>query len=268
MADIADVEVALATLASAVLYPGGTTSPSAISAPARVLRGWVNPDELDKAIAAGMVTVTASQRPGMGRETTRFPREWREVCLPPGTLAATATGNAFTITGTPSVGDLIGLRLGGLRYVQTIAAFDTPASAAAALAARIPGATASGVTVTVPPGAADFLARVATPRRMIRELRRQEHHFQVIVWAPNPALRDAACRTIDAALAAEDFVALADGSSARIRYVATATVEAASRSAVWRRDLHYAAEFATTEVRDFPTILFGVVASEAGVDTV
>lgn len=58
MADQADVETALVQIASAALYPQGTTGPSICGTLCRVYRGWPTPAGLDADLAAGAVNVS------------------------------------------------------------------------------------------------------------------------------------------------------------------------------------------------------------------
>lgn len=265
MADLSDVEAALVAVVGDALYSGGVPpGPAPVSrvvgAPVRVRRGWMNPEALNADLKDGIVNVTVSPRPGTGRETTRFPRTWQPLPSVPPTLTVVATASSAAFSGVGGAGYLAGVRHGGMHHIHALADGEDAASVATALAAMIPGASASDGTLAVP-AVGDFAARVSAPRRMIRELRRQEHHLQVVTWAPTPALRDTAAVRIDAALAELDFLPLVDGSAGRIRYGGSTPVESASKAASWRRDLFYRVEYPTTETRTFPTVLFGVVAA-------
>jgi hypothetical protein len=88
-------------------------------------------------------------------------------------------------------------------------------------------------------------------------LGRQEQEFRISVWAPNPQVRDQACSFVTAGLAAISFLTLADGSGGRIRYKSTASIDDDQASSIYRRDLIYTVEYATTIALQTPTVLFG-----------
>ena len=76
MADISDVEQAMASAATSILYPAGSSQSSIIGVLCRVYRGWPNPATLNTDLAAGMVNVTIITDNDSGRTTTRYLPEW------------------------------------------------------------------------------------------------------------------------------------------------------------------------------------------------
>ena len=262
MADLADVESALVATIVVALYPNGPGSPSALpgAAAARAYRGWPNAAALDKDLAAGVVNVSVYTRDGMTRDTTRFPGTWTQASPPLATLSASVAGGIVTFSGSPGPHQLAGIRARGSAYSVVVPAGAGPAAAAAAVGALVPGATVSGAAVSVP-GAPDLASGVVGYGVGSRELRRQQQGFLIVLWAPTPDLRDAAASVVDAALAGTDFLPLADGSSARLRYHSTYATDAPSKEKLWRRDLVYAAEYATTLRQEQAQMLFGTTAT-------
>ena len=58
MADISDVEQAVADAVTTILYPAGTSQSSIVGALCRVYRGWPNSATLNADLSAGAVNVT------------------------------------------------------------------------------------------------------------------------------------------------------------------------------------------------------------------
>ncbi len=253
-----DAETALIQLAAAALYPNGPAAPPAIPATIRIYRGWPNSAALDADLVAGRVNVTVFPVPGATRITTRYAPDWLPDPVDP-TLAVSVSGSAATFAGSADPGQLAGVLVEGQSYVHRTAAGDTPSLVAAILAAAINPvrpATASGPVLKLP-GAATVTARTVADASAAFEMRRQQQEFRITAWCPTPNLRDAACDTMDVTFAATPFLTLADGSAARLRYASTTTFDQRQDAALYRRDLLYTVEFATTQVAIQPSMLFG-----------
>ncbi len=263
MADQSDVEQVLAAIAAGVLYPQGADSPCIAGVPCRIHRGWPDAATLDADLAAGRVTVTVAGDARNQRTTTRYPDEWRPARQVVPTLSVSVQGNAATFSGTAALGQLAGILADGVAVVHRTVASDTPASMAAALAgamAQVPGALATtsvqGATVQVA-AVESIVARVFADQPSIREMRRQLQPFRVICWCPDPASRDVVASAIDTAFASYDFLGLPDGMAGRLRYLGTTSTDRAQDAALYRRDLIYTVDYATTLAADLPRLLFG-----------
>jgi hypothetical protein len=79
----------------------------------------------------------------------------------------------------------------------------------------------------------------------MQEVRRQERLIQIGIWADSPAHRASIATPIDAALAAQTFLAMPDGSAARLRYKSSPVTDQYEKSRIFRRDLMYEVEYAT-----------------------
>ena len=99
------------------------------------------------------------------------------------------TGNEIAFSGVGGPGQIVAVQLAD-GTVYSVPATADPATLAAALAAAVPGATASGAVLTMP--ASGFVVRVGGPITEEREVRRQLQGVRVILWCPTPAVRDAA----------------------------------------------------------------------------
>jgi hypothetical protein len=261
MADLSDVEQALALLATQALYPSGISLPPAVSALCKLHRGWPLPRELDADMKAGnIVVVSVFAQRNASRNTSRYPREWQQAqTQPAATMTATVSGAHVTIAGTVSAAQIVALIINGATaYAYRPLATDAAADVATALAALVPSATVSGAVVTVPGSAPRITARVEADAITTRELRRQEQSFTITIWAPTPALRDAAASVVDTLFAGLDRFALADGYSARVRYVSTGEDDSPQRGLLFRRDLRFTVEYPTTETATTPRMAVGV----------
>lgn len=246
MADTSDVENALCDMIVAALYPAGTAAPSAVSAPCRVDRGWPIAAQLESELAEGRANISVFPRP-TEMQATRYPREWKTLVPPVHTITAVVAGRVVTIGGTVGAGQYVTLRAARAPAVSYQAkAGDTPATIAAALAALVPGAAAAGPAITWPDGRI-VTANVGAPGTSWRELKRQERHYQITLWCPTPALRDAIARVVDPALSRDDRIALPNGEIGHLRYVSSATFDDAQKAGEYRRDLIYKVEFPTSE---------------------
>lgn len=255
MADLSDVQNALVTLAAQTIYPNGTAQPSIATAPVIIYAGWPSSARLDDDLAAGKVHVSVYARPEE-RNTTRYSRDWQTVSINPATITLTATVNTVTVGGTITTPQNATLLVNGKAYSYALQAADTLTTIATALAALVnvdTPATSSGAVVTIPT-AYKITARVGTTGTSIRELRRQERVFQLVIWAPTPALRDAVTQPLDVALAVLNFITLPDTSAARLIYKSSPITDDLQKAGLYRRDLFYTVEYATTQTQINTTV--------------
>lgn len=260
MADLMDVANTLVTTVAGLVYPAGVASASVASVPVMVYVGWPIPAQLDADMLAGKVHISIFPR-HHERNTTRYLNTWTEVeNVAPGLVVA-LDGLALTVSGVASSGQQVIVQIGREFYRYAVQASDAPASVAAGLAMAIArdyaGVSSLGAVVTLPAGANVRSARVVAGGRALRELRRQERQFQMAIWAPTPALRDVVAQAIDPVLADMPFLTLPDMTAARLRYHASHMSDHLQRVHVYRRDLIYHVEYATTKTEDFMQV--GVV---------
>jgi hypothetical protein len=260
MADQADVETALASLAANALYPAGTDAPSVIGNICRIYRGYPAAAALDADLAAGVLNVSVAAVAAAAKNVTRYPRVWRAVKPVPATLSVTVTGPGASFSGACAVGQLAGVAVNGAIFPYAVQGSDTPATIASNLAALLRQSgwlvNYSGTSLSVP-GAEMFTARVVAGAGALQEIKRQVQDFKITLWCPDPASRDAAAPVIDQALAGPNFVPLADGSYARLIYAGSEPVDASADATLYRRDLIFSAEYATTLAQITPAMLFG-----------
>lgn len=265
MADQSDVETAIVAIIANALYPNGTAAPSATGGICRVYRGYPNAPSLDADLAAGVSHISVAAT-GALKNVTRYPRIWRAVAPVPATLKLAVDGRSAAFTGTCALGQLAGVAVNGALFPYAVQASDTPATVASNLAALLRAAgflvDYAGSTITIP-GAEMFTARVVNGAGALQEIKRQSQDFKITLWCPDPASRDAAAPVIDDALAALSFIALSDGSTARLVFAGSEIADDAADATLYRRDLRYNAEYPTTLSQMTPAMLFGTGAFSA-----
>jgi hypothetical protein len=265
MADQSDVESALAAILANALYPNGTGAPSVIGNVCRVYRGYPNAPSLDADLAAGVLHVSVAAT-GTIKNVTRYPRIWQSVAPVPASLTVAVQTQSATFAGRCAVGQLAGVAVNGALFPYAVQGSDTPATVASNLAALLRAADIfvdyAGSTIGVP-GAEMFTARVVHGAGALQEIKRQAQDFKISLWCPDPMSRDAAAPVIDDALAVLGFLALADGSSARLIFAGSTAQDDGADATLYRRNIVYSAEYPTTISQITPAMLFGTGAFDA-----
>jgi hypothetical protein len=258
MADISDVEQAVANTISSILYPVGSTQSSIVGSLCRIYRGWPNSATLNADLSAGVVNVTVVTDNDSGRTTTRYLPEFQTKSSRVGVVASTFR-QTITISGVPAVGDVVGALIDGTAYAYRIQTGDTPDLVASNLNQLIQTnrlSTVQGSTIIVAK-AGSIEARTVSDSISSFESRRQEKDLRVICWCPTPSVRDAVAAAIDLAIDQASFLVLSDETNARVIYKNTASYDQAQNALLYRRDLIYTVEYPTVTVLMQPSMLFG-----------
>lgn len=279
MSDVSNVLDVLVALIGAAAYPAGSPAPGTPSAwgmPVSIRPGWPNAETLQCNLAAvdnsgnpktPVCNVSVYPRPDE-RNTTRYSREWQTQSTNTPTLTATVSGQTVTFAGTvpnPITGNPHNVMVlaNGKDYVYAVLQGATLTTIAAALAALIAvdigGTTSSGGVITLPSGARIGAARVGVTASSIQELGRQERLFQIGIWADSPANRDALAIGVDGVLRPLSFLTMPDGFAARIIYKSSPMSDALEKTGLFRRDLLYTVEFATTQTQVSAQMIAGKV---------
>jgi hypothetical protein len=257
MATLADVEDALTTLISAQLYPNAP-SPSALGYPVKVYAGWPSPQQLDadmvEAVPGIPTAAHVSVYPLPGeRNLTRFPAERRERPRIEPTYTIQVNGQLVTIGGQAPATYFVhnfGFVIDGYAYVYQptagLSADQVAAGLHALVAEDFPDAAVAGPVITLPSVARPGQMRLGTVGDVVREVRRQEKQFQVSVWAPNPAARDVLANTFDPIMADTPFLAMPDGTHARLTYKGSRDDDFGQKVRVYRRSFIWCVEYGTT----------------------
>jgi hypothetical protein len=251
MADLNDVGVQLVAIATQAVYPNGTGQASISGTSIRLGQGWPDPQQLDQDLAAGINNVTVYPLPSE-RNTSRYPKAWVDLSVNTPSLTATVSGQTITIAGlVPNASNPTNISIVYGKPSQyalyAVQPTDTTTTIATALASQIPGATNTGAVITAPATTVITAARVGVNGISAREVRRQEKHFQITVWADTPDHRTAIATAIDMALVDLQFITLSDTFAARVKYLRSVMNDGTQVERLYRRDLIYSVEYATTE---------------------
>ena len=271
MADQSDVEAVLVGLVGGAVYPGGVGSPSVLGRVVRVYRGWPTVAALDRDLALGHVNITVFPDVAGQVVTTRWPDSYEvPVVRVPG-VEVTEAGETVSDGGEVSPGEVVGLLVDNVAVVHRTGEGDDAEGVAAAVGVMLRefrSVVVSGATLVVP-GAGSVLARVVADQTALRQTRRQRQNFRVTCWCPDPLTRDDAAGAIDAVLSVRSFIGLPDGLSGRLRFVSSSVFDQTQDAALYRRDLVYSVEYATTVSQVMPSMLFGdAVVGAEGSDVV
>src|SRR5579875_2884180 len=115
MADLSDVEMGLAALATQAVYPSGSSSASITGQDCRIYRGWPLPASLNSDLRAGIANITVFPDDQPGRVTAFFPDDNQVINTGP-LLTVAVSGTAVTFEGTAQVGQVAGLLIDGKAY--------------------------------------------------------------------------------------------------------------------------------------------------------
>lgn len=249
MADFTDIANSLVALLAGVAYPLGTGQPSVIGLPIAIYQGWPNPPDLDQDMTGDDLRAHVSVYPtNIERVTESFAASLTPFEVVEPTITVAVVGHSITIGGTATVGQNIGLLIDGAAFGYTVQVGDSTTAIATALAVAISAvqpATNTGPVITVP-GARLITQKTGGSAIMIAPLERVEKVFQITVWAPSPAARDALAKILDPALRGTTRVVMLDGTAAVLRYRNSSQTDALVKQGAFRRDMNYAVEYLTT----------------------
>lgn len=270
MADLSDVEAALAAAVTGILYPQGINAPSAIGALCRIYRGWPNVASLDTELSQGHVTVTVFPDPSQASITTRYIDPPTTLLPIQPTLTAIVSEQSVAFGGEASVGQVAGVLVDNAAYVHRLVPGDSPPLVAATLAAFISPhriATAIGSVLTIP-GAGSIIARIVADQNATLETRRQRIGVKIGCWCPSPDSRDQVAALIDSTLSATPFLLLPDNSEARLTQSGSLVFDQSQNAGLYRRDLICTVEYPTTVTTTLPAFIFGSAALASGTGSV
>ncbi|MBA4710544.1 hypothetical protein [Aquitalea aquatica] len=258
MADLSDVLNVLTAIAAQAVYPSGTGNPSAAGVPAKIYPGWPAPNALETDLAAGIAHVSVYSLPTERKTSRHIGRRWQITAPGSPTITAAVTLNQVVLGGTVTTPQNVYLLVNGKGYAYAVQGADTLTSIATALAALLysdfPAVSSSGAALTIP-GAYSVTARVGAVGTAMQELRRQEKQFQISIWAQTPAMRSAVAGAVDVALSISSDVVFPDGSHGILLYSHSFESDQMQKSRLYRRDLFYTVDFATTQTAAAPQVI-------------
>ncbi|MDF7658320.1 hypothetical protein PUG81_05010 [Erwiniaceae bacterium L1_54_6] len=258
MADSSDVSNVIAGMVAATVYPNGTSEPSISGAVIKIYPGWPVPNVLQQDINTGGVHISIWALSTERKIGSELGRPYRVLTKGEPPLIATVTDQAVTLSGSVSVPTNVYFLIDGVGYHYPVQSGDTLTSVATAMANQIPGATSSGEVISLP-DAKSIIARTGGVGTAMRELRRQAKDFQITIWAPTPAARIQVAAAIDGALSEVSNISLSDGAPALMLYTRQFDTDASENYLIYRRDLIYTVNYATTQIIDAPQVIAPVM---------
>ncbi|WP_324021806.1 hypothetical protein GC090_20070 (plasmid) [Pantoea sp. JZ29] len=258
MASVGDVCLFIARRVENTIYPGGNRLPGIINAAVKIYPGWPVPGSLETDINAGGVHISVWPLPAERKINGALGRPWRILpkCEPP--LQITVNDNVISVSGVSSALTHVRLKLDGKDSSFQF----RPQTKAEEVVKILSGAFPHTFTVgrsLYGLNAENISAAVTTAGIAVRELHRQVKDFQVTVWAPSPALRERIGSAIDGTLSEECHIDLNDGVPAQLLYLRQFDSDKAENWHVYRRDLFFSVNFATTQSMTAPEIINAVV---------
>ncbi|WP_234775178.1 hypothetical protein [Paraburkholderia tropica] len=261
MADVQDVLDTLAAQIAGFVYPNGTGEASVTGKAINAFPGWPMPNQIDNDMPQGIVDVSVFPLPNE-RNTTRYTTKAHVMSVVVASLTLSVSGSTVTVGGempSPFTPHNMAVLIGHKAYLYAVQSGDTLTSIATALATLIAadhaGTSNSGPVITLGAGAVPATARVGTTGTTAVEWERQAQTFQITVWAPDPATRKTVGSAIKTALAQVAFITMPDGFGARIRYLRNTLSDETQKVRVYRRDLFYDIEYATTVEQQTATVV-------------
>ena len=255
MATIADIENTLCALLVPVIYPNGVLMPSITGSNILLTPGRPVSGVLDSQLSANASMVTVFPLHGSDKDVTKFSSKiWQQVSVNVGTLFGNISENVIIITGTVTVPQGILVTIDKVNYPYTVLISDTLDTICTNVAALIPGATASGNTITLNNGFSIASVHIIQQGQVARESKRQQKLFYVSVFSPNPTHRGIIGDAIETYLGDIERFYFADTTSAVIWYKTVNEYDSYQKQIVYQRDLVWNIEYPTMIYENATTI--------------
>lgn len=257
MADLSQVRDTIAQNIATAIYPNGTSQPSVCGVPVTINSGWPIGTVLDKQLQMGnaMVSVYPTNQ---NRIMTKFQRIYAPNIFTPATLTLTVSKQNVTIGGTVSVPQAPMIILNGIGYAYQVLINDTLESIAAALAALISGATSNGNVITLP-NYYSIITRIASNYTASEELAREDRIFMITCWCPNESVRYLLGQAIDIYMKLNYRQVMPDNYFAQVFWHKTDDTDQLDKALIYRRDLMYTIQYATTYTGNFTPVTDAIV---------
>lgn len=254
MASTDDVVRYLARRISEVIYPGGCRLPGIVNASVKIYPGWPIPGTLQQDIDNGGVHISVWPLPTERKLDTALGRPIRILAKGEPALQFTVNGSIISVSGVASALTNVWVSLNGKAFTFQFRAGTTAEQAIYALSAELPKSftVLSSFCILM---AEHLSVSVTTAGTAVKELRRQIKDFQITVWAPAPGLRERIGTAIDTALSEQCHIDLNDGAPAHLLYARQFDSDRSENWHVYRRDLVFSVNFATTQSIEAPEVI-------------
>lgn len=253
MASVLEVQEKLAELIEPIIYPNGTGSPSIINKDIKIINGYPVKDSLDKWLDAGKAMISIFTIEKSDQNTTRYTKRWHSLSAPAATVEMVLDDNyVIIITGTAANEQVATIKTSVEVASHQITSGESMDDIAAALGVQLTGAIVVGNTITIPN---DFNIQlgVSVLGKVAKEIKRQNKRFCVTIWTPTYEDRDVIGEMIDVYLSDIERFVLPDDFYARIVYNGTVDIDDEQTHRMYKRELEYLIEYATTHTEEAPT---------------
>ena len=254
MSDLSQVRDTIAANLNTPVYPNGTGMPSIAGVPVTINSGWPIRTNLDKQLQMGNAMVSVYPV-NQERVMTKFERQYESNTFTPPTLILTVNLLTYTvtITGTVTVPQAVMIIVNGTGYGYLVLSSDTLSTIATHTAALIPGATATGNVIHLSQSYS-IIARVSSNWTASQEIARVDRVFMISIWAPTENIRFLLGNAIDIYMKENYRIPMPDNYFAQVFYHNTDDTDMLDKSLIYRRDLFYTIQYATTITNNFPSI--------------
>jgi len=253
MASVLDVQKKLAELIEPIVYPDGTGSPSIVNKDIKIVNGYPVKDSLDKWLDADKVWVSISTIEKSDKNTTRYTKRWQPLSIPDASVVMALDDDyVITITGVAANDQVATIKTSTEVVSHQIVAGESMDDIAAALGVQLTGAVVVDNTITIP-NEFNIQLGVTVLGSAAKEIKRQNKQFCVTIWTTNPDDRDVLGEAIDAYLSDIERFVLPDDFYARIIYNGMIDIDDLQTHRMYKRELEYLIEYATTITQDYTT---------------
>lgn len=252
MADVSDVMTVLAQIAEEAIYPNGVGQPSITGSPVDIYTGWPISNVLEEALEQGRSHVSVF--PNTGEKNITFFQRVPEVqSIDNASVSAQISGNNIELSGSPIPGQIIVITVNHEPYEYEIQAGDDIDTILTAFFAIIPNSQVFGNTLIID-NAYEIVFAISVGASVITEIGRQERLFMITVWAPTPESRTILGSALMNAYVLPVRIVLPDNFFALLTYKSTREEDHLEKSRIYRRDLNFMVNYATTVVNTTRTL--------------
>lgn len=253
MASLLQVEQTLKALVLSVVYPDGTGLPSIIGKDISVMIGYPIKSSLDDYMKDGKLAISISAIEKSDKNTTRYTKRWHSLTIPEATThMALDDDYVITITGIASNDEVATIKTSSEVASHQITTGESLDDIASALGSQLTGAIVVANTIYIPEEFSIQLG-VSVEGTAAREIKRQQKRFCVTIWSSLIEDRDTLGEAIDVYLSDIERFVLPDDFFARIIYNGTIDMDVVQVHRIYKREIEYLIEYATTLTDSFTT---------------
>lgn len=214
MATQTDVTNALMAIAKAAVYPNGTSQPSIVNLPVKVITGYAGSIDLTDVANKTNALITV-YRSTAKKTLYSFIGNWSTLSIVEPTLSLIVFNNTVTVSGTVFTPANCLIKVNNVGYHYSVSPTDTLQTIAANLAALIPGVTVVDTVITIS-SAYKVETKIGTTGTAIRSVGDVQENYWIDVWAADNTTRQAIADALLVALRVNYRFDLVDGAKATL----------------------------------------------------